>query len=63
MAMLSLYHWLPVAAEDVRVTLPPSQKPVALPAVMVGVEGAGLTVTVVAADGGDEHPPAVTITV
>src|SRR5665647_1808155 len=31
-----LYHWLPPAADDVSVTLPPSQKPVALPAVMVG---------------------------
>ena len=63
MAMLSLYHWLPVAAEDVSITLPPSQKVVAPPAVMVGLAGIGLTVTVVFADGGDEQPFVVTTTV
>ena len=63
MATPSLYHWLPPAADEVSVTLPPSQKVVALPADMVGVAGAALTVTVVVADAGDEHPPAVTTTV
>ena len=63
MAPPSLYHWLPSAADDVSVTLSPLQKPVALPAVIVGVAGAPLTVTVVADDAGDEHPPAVTTTV
>ena len=41
------YHWLPLAVLDVSVTLPPSQKVVAPPGVIVGVAGVGLTVTVV----------------
>ena len=45
------YHWLPLAALDVRVTLPPAQKVVGPPGVIVGVAGSGLTVTVVMAEG------------
>ena len=63
MATPSLYHWLPPAADDVSVTLPPLQKVIALPADIVGVGGAPLTVTVIADDAGDEHPFAVTTTV
>jgi len=53
---------LPVALLDVSVTLPPAQNVVVPPAVIVGVAGFGLTVTVVAVDV-DEHPPLVTVTV
>ena len=63
MATPSLYHWLPPAADDVSITLPPSQKVVALPADIVGLAGTRLTVTVVAADAGEEHPFAITTTV
>ena len=58
-----LYHLLPLADDDVSATLPPLQKVVALPAVMVGIEGIGSTVTVFVVDAGDEHPPVVTPTV
>ena len=40
----SLYHWLPVAEEEVSVTLPPSQKVVVLPALIVGLDGAAATI-------------------
>ena len=63
MATPPLYHWLPPAADDVSVTLPPSQKVIALPADIVGLAGIGLTVTVIAAVAGDEHPFVVTTTV
>ncbi len=33
------YHWLPVALDDVSVTLPPAQNVVGPPGVMVGVAG------------------------
>ncbi len=38
---------MPVAADDVRVTLPPAQNVVGPPALIVGCGGKGLTVTVV----------------
>jgi hypothetical protein len=41
---------LPVALEEVRFTLPPAQKVVGPPGVMVGVGGSGLTVTTVGAE-------------
>ena len=41
---------MPVALEEVRTTLPPSQNVVVVPAVIVGAAGIGLTVTVVAGD-------------
>ena len=43
-------HKYELAAEEVRVTLPPAQKVVAPLAVIVGVAGVALTVTAVAAD-------------
>ena len=58
-----LYHWLPLIDDDVRVTLPPLQKVIAPPGVIVGVAGTGLAVTGNGKDAGDEHPFAVTITV
>lgn len=45
----------PVEAEEVKTTEPPAQKEVGPPAVIVGVAGVGLTVTVVEADVA-EHP-------
>jgi hypothetical protein len=55
-------HWLPVALLDVNVTLPPAQKVVAPPALIVGVAGIGLTVTEVAVEVALQ-PLAVTTTV
>ena len=57
------YHWLPVALLEVSVTLPPAQKVVGPPGAIVGVGGAGLTVTVVAAEGALVQPAVVTVTV
>jgi hypothetical protein len=59
----SLYHWLPVAEDEVNTTLPPAQKVVGPPALIVGVDGIGLTVTVVPPLAALEQPEAVTITV
>ena len=53
---------LPVIAEEVRVTLPPAQKVVGPPAVIVGTAGVGFTVTVVAAEVA-LHPETVTVVV
>ena len=58
-----LYHWLSLIDDDVSSTFPPSQKVIALPADIVGLAGIGLTVTVIAAVAGDEHPFVVTTTV
>jgi hypothetical protein len=57
------YHWLPLTLLEVSVTLPPAQNEVAPPALIVGVAGAGLTVTVVAADAALLQPFVVTTTV
>ena len=57
------YHWLPLAALDVSVTLPPVQNVVGPPGVIVGVAGVGFTVTVVAADAALLQPLAVETTV
>jgi hypothetical protein len=54
---------LPVALEDVRLTLPPVQNVVGPPGVMVGVGGSGLTVTTTGAEGAEEQPAVVTVTV
>jgi hypothetical protein len=54
---------LPDGLLDVRVTLPPPQNVVGPPAVIVGLGGMGLTVTVVAADGALVQPRDVTVTV
>ena len=60
---LSLYHWLPVAEDEVSNTEPPLQNVVGPPGVIVGVAGIAFTVTTVAADGSDGQPFAVTTTV
>ena len=59
----SLYHWLPVADDEVNNTDPPAQNVVGPPGVIVGVAGIAFTVTTVAADGSDGHPFAATTTV
>jgi len=43
-------HWLPDALLEVSVTLPPAQKVVGPPGVIVGAAGSGLTVTAVMAE-------------
>ena len=53
----------PLAAEDVNTTLPPAQNVVAPPAVIVGVAGKALTVTVVPADCPEVQLPLTTATV
>jgi hypothetical protein len=57
-----LYHWLPLALLEVSVTLPPAQKVVGPLGVIVGVAGAGVTVTAVDADGALGQPFVVTTT-
>ena len=59
----SRYHWLPLALLEVSVTLPPVQNVVGPLGVMVGVDGIGLTVTLVAVDGALVQPFVVTVTV
>jgi hypothetical protein len=54
---------LPVAELDVSVTEPPAQKVVGPPGVIVGVDGTGFTVTIVAREAADEQPSDVTNTV
>ena len=46
----------PVADEEVKTTDPPAQNVVGPPAVIVGVAGSGLTVTVVTADVAEQDP-------
>ena len=52
-----------MAEDEVKLTLPPSQKAIGPPAVMVGVAGNGVTVTVVPAEVAEVQPPVVTATV
>ena len=47
----------PLPADEIRMTLPPWQNVVAPVAVMVGVAGRALTVTVVPADGAELQVP------
>ena len=47
------------ADEEVKVTEPPAQNVVVLPAVIVGVAGVGLTVTAIVFDEGDIHVPSL----
>jgi hypothetical protein len=54
---------LPLAPLDVRVTLPPLQKVVGPPGVIVGVAGVAFTVTDVAGEGALGQPLAVTVVV
>ena len=60
---LSLYHWFPDDADEVRTTLPPEQKVVGVVVETVGVAGNGFTVTVVPADAALEQVPLLVITV
>ena len=53
----------PVADDEVNTTDPPAQKVVGPPAPIVGVDGLGLTATVVPALAALEQPETVTITV
>ena len=46
----SLYHWLPVAEDELSTTDPPLQKVVAPPGVIVGVDGIAFTVIVMVFD-------------
>ena len=50
---MSLYHWFPVADDEVSSTDPPAQKVVGPPGVIVAVDGIAFTVTTVADDGSD----------
>ena len=56
-------HTLLVALLEVKVTLPPAQKVVALPAVIVGVVGSGFTVTTVGVEVAEQPLPSVNCTV
>ena len=56
-------HVLPDDALEVSTTLPPAQNVVGPPALMVGADGIGLTVTVVADEEGDVQPEEVCVTV
>ena len=56
-------HVFPLAEEEVKVTEPPVQNVVELPAVIVGVAGIGFTVTTVPAEVAEVQPPEVTETV
>ncbi len=56
-------HKFPVADDDVSTTLPPAQNVNGPPAEIVGVDGNGVTVTVVPADDAEVQPPLVTETV
>ena len=54
---------MPLAAEDVNTTLPPAQKVVVPPAVIVGVEGTALTTIAELLEEPDVQPATVTETV
>ena len=56
-------HTLLVALLEVKVTLPPAQKVVGPPAVIVGVVGVGFTVTTVAVEVAEQLFASVTCTV
>ncbi|MNU11775.1 hypothetical protein D3C72_2598950 [compost metagenome] len=58
-----MYHWLPVAELEVKVTEPPAQNVVgAAPALTVGVGGNGFTVTVKAVEAVLGQPVVVLVT-
>ena len=50
MSTASLYHWLPVADDELSNTEPPAQKVVGPPGVIVGVAGIAFTVIVMVFD-------------
>jgi hypothetical protein len=53
----------PLADDEVKTTLPPAQNVNGPPALIVGVDGTGFTVTIVPADAAEVQPPLVTETV
>ena len=53
MATPSLYHWMPVALSESRITLPPEQKLVSLRALTNGLCGVGFCTTYAMNDGAD----------
>jgi hypothetical protein len=55
-------HILPETADEVSTTLPPAHNAVVPLAVIVGVEGVGLTVTVCEPEAPEEQPPVTTCT-
>lgn len=55
-----IYHWLPLAAEEVSTTEPPWQNVVDPPEVIAGVEGAGFTVTGTPMEAAEEQPLLIT---
>jgi hypothetical protein len=57
------FHWFPNGAELVSTTLSPAQNVVGPLAVIVGVGGTGLMVTVTGADVSDTQKPSTTTTV
>ena len=57
-----LDHTFPVAADEVKVTLPPWQNVVVPDAVMVGVAGKAFTVIVTAVEAGEVQVPLFTDT-
>ncbi len=61
--MPSLYHWLPIADDEVNTTDPPVQNVVGAPAAIVGAGIVAFALTVVPALAALEQPEAVTITV
>src|SRR5262249_14904515 len=61
MATPSLYHWMPVALSESRITLPPAQNVVELRALMNGECGVGFC-TVYPADRGVVQVPFVAVT-
>lgn len=55
-------HRFPVAEDEVRITEPPSQKVVKLPAVTTGVVGIGFTVTLIVFETAEVQGPSITFT-
>lgn len=53
----------PVVADEVRTTLPPSQKVCVPVTVTVGLVGISTTVVVTGSDGSELQPPPLTVTV
>ena len=52
----------PLEAEEVNTTDPPVQKVVGPPAVIVGAEGIGFTVTLITFDAAEVHGPSTILT-
>ena len=63
MSTAFLYHWLPVADDELNNTEPPLQNVVGPPGVIVAVAGIAFTVTTVAAEASDGQLLVVTTTV